>query len=123
MNEEKDLKMGKEARDASIPEWKIEMFRKFLDRSVFGSNGAFSFASSTKEDPAIVSKDVKSALVKSSTLENSNSEVKYNLLIEILNISLSIIRYQVLDQFYAELRLFMENLFCKRTLGLCCKLM
>lgn len=76
MNEEKDLKMGKEDRDASIPEWKIEMFRKFLDRSVFGSNGAFSFASSTKKDPAIVSKDVKSALVKSSTLENSNSEVK-----------------------------------------------
>ena len=76
MNEEKDMKIGNEVQDASIPEWKIEMFRKFLDRSVFGSNGAFSFPSSAKKDPAMVSKEAKAALVKSSTLENSSSEVK-----------------------------------------------
>ena len=31
MNEEKDMKIGNEVQDASIPEWKIEMFKKFLN--------------------------------------------------------------------------------------------
>ena len=75
MDQKKDEKLH--LQNTSIPDWKLDMCRKFLDRSVFGSSfGVFCFSSPPKEDQTVFSKDSKSLSSMASTrLENSSSEV------------------------------------------------